>query len=160
VTEGVSPTLARLDAFIARWHARLDAGTATVRITPGALDQPPGLHAVCADAFVTGLGYQPIGGNWELLDAEAGVDGPRSARAALVEAFSRNMVFSREPWLGEADALAMAADFLACFDPDRLQIVTNRMYFGWNPITTASLEWAFVAFDDTAIALLLATDED
>jgi hypothetical protein len=34
------------------------------------------------------------------------------------------------------------------------------MYFGWNPITEATFEWAFVAFDDTAIALLLATAED
>ena len=51
-------------------------------------------------------------------------------------------------------------EFLACFDAHTRQIVTNRMYFGWNPITSASFEWAFVAFDDTAIALLLATAED
>jgi hypothetical protein len=112
------------------------------------------------DAFVTGLGYQPIGGNWELLDADAAPDAPRSALAALREAFAHSMVFVREPWLGEADAIAMGAEFLACFDPACRQIVTNRMYFGWNPITTASIEWAFVAFDDQAIALLIATDED
>ena len=55
---------------------------------------------------------------------------------------------------------ALAEDFLACFDPATRQIVTNRMYFGWNPITTARHEWAFVAFDDCAIALLLATHEE
>ena len=37
---------------------------------------------------------------------------------------------------------------------------TPAMYFGWNPITAATFEWAFVVFDDSAIALLLATDED
>ena len=149
----------RLDAFIAAWCERLRVDTAEVRIEARPLDTPPGLHAACADAFVSGLGYQPIGGNWELLDAEADLTGPRSAHAALVAAFSRNMVFSNAAWLSEVDALAMAKDFLACFDPGRLQIMTNRMYFGWNPITTAAIEWAFVAFDDTAIALLLATAE-
>ncbi len=156
----MSEALARLDAFIAAWRERLCAGSAEVRIEARALDDPPGLHNACADALVTSLGYQPIGGNWELLDAEAAPDGARSARAALIEAFARDMVFSHEPWLGEADALAMGDDLLACFDARTRQIVTNRMYFGWNPITSASLEWAFVAFDDTAIALLLATAED
>ncbi len=156
----MSETLARLDAFIAAWRERLCDDTADVRFEARPLVSPPGLHAACADAFVTSLGLQPIGGNWELLDAEVGVDGPRSAHAALVAAFSRNMVFSREPWLGDADALAMAGDFLACFDVRSRQIVTNRMYFGWNPITPATFEWAFVAFDNAAIALLLATDED
>jgi hypothetical protein len=157
--QGVSDTLARLDAFRARWHLRLNADGATVRIAADALTTPPGLHAACADAFVTSLGLTPIGGNWELLDAEVDPAGPRSARAALVEAFARNMVFAQQPWLGEDDALVMGEDFLACFDPNSRQIVTNRMYFGWNPITTASIEWAFVAFDQAAIALLLATAE-
>jgi len=156
----VSHTLARLDAFFAAWRERLCGDHAAVRFTAQALDAPPGLHAACADHFVTGLGYQPIGGNWELLDAEGDAAAPRSARAAMVEAFRCNMVFSQETWLGEADALAMAEAFLACFDPGRVQIVTNRMYFGWNPITKATFEWAFVVFDDTAIALLLATAED
>ncbi len=156
----MSATLARLDAFISAWREPLCAGSAEVRIEARALDHPPGLHSTCADALVTSLAYQPIGGNWELLDAEAELDGARSARAALVEAFARHMVFSHEPWLGEADALVMGEDFLACFDARTRQIVTNRMYFGWNPITPASLEWAFVAFDDTAIALLLATAEE
>ena len=153
-------TLARLDGFIARWSDRLCAESAEVRIIARPAGDTAALHTARADAFVTGLGYKPIGGNWELLDAEGAPDASRSALAALVEAFSRNMVYSSEPWLGEADALAMGADFLACFDPATRQIVTNRMYFGWNPITEATFEWAFVAFDDQAIALLLATDED
>jgi hypothetical protein len=156
----VSATLARLDAFISVWRARLNAGSADVRFEARLLAEPPGVQAACADAFVTSLGFQPIGGNWELLDPEGDADAPRSAYAALAQAFSCHMVLSREPWLGEAGALAMAGDFLGCFDPRSRQIVTNRMYFGWNPITPAAFEWAFVAFDDTAIALLLATDED
>ncbi len=156
----MSEPLARLDAFFARWRGRLCEGAAEVRFTAQALAEPPGLHFACADTFVTALGYQPIGGNWELLDAEAASDEPRSARAALTEAFRKDMVFASEPWLGEADALAMGEDFLACFDPGTRQIVTNRMYFRWNPITDATMEWAFVAFDDSAIALLLATAED
>ncbi len=153
-------TLARLDAFIARWSERLCGGSAGVRIITQPAGDTAALHTARGDAFVTGLGYKPIGGNWELLDAEGAQDAPRSALAALADAFSRHMVYSREPWLGEDDALAMGADFLGCFDPATRQIVTNRMYFGWNPITEAAVEWAFVAFDDEAIALLLATDED
>lgn len=156
----MSEKLARLDAFFAKWRERLSEESAEVCFTAQALAAPPGLHFACADSFVTSLGYTPIGGNWELLDAEAGAGEPRSARAALTEAFAKNMVFSSEAWLGEEAALAMAGDFLACFDPGTRQIVTNRMYFGWNPITTAAIEWAFVAFDDTAVALLLATAED
>ncbi len=153
-------TLVRLDAYFTAWRERLCEDSAEVRFTAQALAAPPGLHFACADSFVVSLGYVPISGNWELLDAEAGVSEPRSARGALVQAFAKNMVFSSEPWLGEEAALAMAEDFLACFKPGTRQIVTNRMYFGWNPITTATIEWAFVAFDDTAIALLLATAED
>ncbi len=153
-------TLARLDGFITDWADRLRGDSAVVRIETRKLENPPGLHTACADDFVTDLGYKPIGANWELLDAEAAPDEPRSALAAVREAFAQNMVFASEPWLGEADALAMGAAFLACFDPVSRQIVTNRMYFGWNPITGATFEWAFVAFDREAIALLLATDED
>ena len=156
----MSTALARLDAYFGAWRDRLCKDSAEVRFTAQALDARPGLHFACADSFVISLGYTPIGGNWELLDAEAGAGEPRSARTALVEAFAKNMVFTGKAWLGEDAALAMAGDFLACFDPGTRQIVTNRMYFGWNPITTATFEWAFVAFDDTAIALLLATDKD
>ncbi len=160
MTEGVSETLFRLDTFFAAWRAPLCDDQARVTLTARPLEAPPGLHFACADAFVTALGHKPIGVNWELLDAEAEPDGPRSACAALAQAFRANMVFSNTPWLGEARAGQMAREFIDCFDPSTRQIVTNRMYFGWHPITTASIEWAFVAFDDTAIALLLATDED
>jgi hypothetical protein len=160
MTKGVSATLARLDAFFEGRGERLNAGRATVTFAAQLLDAPPGLHTACADRFVTSLGYQPIGGNWELLDAEGDLGAARSARAALVKAFSHDMVFPQEAWLGEAGALALAEAFLACFDPGRLQIMTNRMYFGWNPITAATIEWAFVAFDNSATALLLSTAED
>lgn len=152
-------TLARLEDFIAPWRPRFGKHC-DVRFAAQALDAPPGLHFALADSFVTGLGHKAIGANWELLDADGPPDAPRSARAAFVEAFANDMVFSREPWLGQEVALALAEDFLACFKPSSRQIVTNRMYFGWNPITDATFEWAFVAFDDRAIALLLTTAED
>jgi hypothetical protein len=155
----VTGTLARLEEFIAAWRPRFGKHR-DVRFAAQALDAPPGLHFALADGFVTGLGYKAIGANWELLDADGAPDAPRSAHAAFVEAFANDMVFSREPWLGPEAALALAEDFLACFEPRSRQIVTNRMYFGWNPITEATLEWAFVAFDDQAIALLLTTAED
>jgi hypothetical protein len=157
VTGGVSATLARLDAFHEVWRERLAGHGAEVSFAAQPLAAPPGLHFRCADDFVTGLGFTAIGPNWELLDAEAAPDQPRSARAAFIEAFARNMVLPGQPWLGEADALIMGEGLLGCFDPRTRQIVTNRMYFGWHPITTAAIEWAFVAFDDSAVALLLAT---
>lgn len=156
----MSTTLARLEGFFAQWQDRLCGDRAEVHFTARALAAPPGLHSACADSFVTSLGFQAIEGNWELLDAEAAPDEPRSALAALVEAFASDMALPGQKWLGDEGARAIAADFLACFDAATRQIVTNRMYFGWNPITGASIEWAFVAFDDSAIALLLATAED
>lgn len=156
----MSTTLARLESFFAQWQGRLCSDRAEVRFTARALAAPPGLHSACADSFVTSLGYQAIGGNWELLDAEAAPTEPRSAAAALADAFRSDMALPQQKWLGDEAALALAADFLACFVRSQWQIVTNRMYFGWNPITAAAIEWAFVAFDDTAIALLLATAED
>jgi hypothetical protein len=155
----VTGTLARLEEFIAAWRPRFGKRR-DVRFAAQALDAPPGLHFALADSFVTGLGYMGIGANWELLDADSPPDAPRAARAAFVEAFASDMVYSREPWLGAETALALAEDFLGCFAPGSRQIVTNRMYFGWNPITDATIEWAFVAFDDHAIALLLTTAED
>lgn len=155
----MSHTLTRLEAFFAQWQERLCGDRAEVHFAARALDAPPLLHSACADSFVTSLGYQAIGGNWELLDAEAAPDEPRSAVAALGEAFASDMALPQQKWLGDEAAREMAAEFLACFAPATRQIVTNRMYFGWNPITTASIEWAFVAFDDQAIALLLATAE-
>lgn len=152
-------TRARIADFAAQWKARLDGGSAAVRLEVGAPDEPPWLHTARADAFVTALGFLPIGQNWELLDADAAPDQPRAAIAALRDAFAADMARPGTPWLGKGDALAMGAQFLACFDAASRQIVTNRMYFGWNPITAAPIEWAFVAFDDEATALLLAIDE-
>lgn len=155
----MSGSLARLEAFTAAWRGPMSGGSAAVRIAARALSAPPGLHFACADSFVTGFGYQAIGANWELLDAEGPPDAPRSASAALAEAFAQDMIVPARPWLGEATAREMAAAFIGCFDPGQRQIVTNRMYFGWHPISAASIEWAFVAFDDSAAALLLATAE-
>lgn len=156
----MTPAPTRIADFAARWQARLNAGSASVRIEARVPVNPPLLHTMRADALMTELGLAPIGQNWELLDTEAAPGDPRAALGSLRDAFASHMVQPGTPWLGEADALTMGAEFLACFDPANRQIVTNRMYFGWNPVTDAAFEWAFVAFDDQATALLLATVAD
>lgn len=156
----MSETLKRLETFARTWLPRLEADSAEIRLVGGKLEEDDLAFARTADRFVLAQGQKAIGPNWELLDHLADRAEPRSVRAAFVEAFARNMVFSKADWLGEAGALACCEDFLDCFDAGRLRVATNRMYFGWNPISEATFEWAFVAADSEAIALLLATDED
>ncbi|MGB7371792.1 hypothetical protein [Erythrobacter sp.] len=156
----MSDTAARFETFSATWLDRLNADSAEVhlQIGPG----PKDYLALGREAnrFVGECGFKDIGPNWELLDPHAGISEPRSARSAFVEAFAHNMVFTKFEWLGKDAAIACCEDFLACFATGPVSIVTNRMWFGWNPITEATFEWAFVAADESAIALLLATDED
>ena len=100
---------------------------------------------------------KPIGFNWELLDAHGGPDEPRSALGVMAGAFTNHMEFPKQEWLGEQDALSCASDFVSLFDPSGRTIVSNRLTDFWNPLTDAKIEWGFVGFDDTRIAVLLTT---
>ncbi|MFU7529121.1 hypothetical protein [Qipengyuania sp. ASV99] len=143
--------------FAARWLPLLNNGARAQfhhRIGP----IMPAPHSEIADGFIGGLGFAKIGFNWELLDALPGADGPRSAWAQMEQALAGDIANPARPWLAQADAAACARDFIALFDPERRTLVANRYDGLWNPIAGAAVEWAFVGFDDKAIALLLITD--
>ena len=154
----MSETLANLEAFHHRWRAPLESGAQLVFKTRE-LDHISGTPSAIADSFVGSLGYTAIGANWEMLDPGSDADAPRSAIAAMADALTMDMVLPQQQWLGEERAKECARDFLGCFDLFQRTILTNRMYFGWNPISDAKIEWAFVAYDQSAIALLLLTRE-
>lgn len=147
-------TAERLAAFEAKWRRRLEAG-ARVVIEQEPVPDTGGSPAARADAFVTSKGLQPIGYNWELLDPAASDEEPRSALGALAGALEKDMALPKQDWLGKADARACAGEFISAFDPARLTMLTNRMEHGWHPISDAGIEWAFVAYDEERIALLL-----
>ena len=160
----MSDTLARLEAFIGEWRESLES-RADVAFHTAPREGAGGAPVQIADTFVSAHGFKPIGFDWELLDPAAGPAEPRSALGAFGDALTKDLVM-RSEWLGETRALACGQDFLSAFNPVQAVILTNHIIRdagkseGWNPITRATYEWAFVGYDDSAIALLLLTAED
>lgn len=160
----MSSTLARLEAFIEQWRAPLQTDAAVV-FEARALGEMAGAPPQVADRFVTECGLKPIGVHWEMLDPEALPSESRSARGAFRDALAKDLVM-KTTWLGDAKALECAEQFVGAFDPSWATILTNHITRdggkseAWNPISDWTLEWAFVGFDQEAIALLLVTAED
>ena len=146
-----------LAQFEAKWLNRLNQG-ARATFNYGKTASGAGLHSAEADAFVTGLGFKAIGFNWELLDASAKADEPRSALGEITRALASDIGNPSQNWLGGAAASECAEDFLAAFDRSALTVVSNRYDGLWNPISDAAVEWGFVCFDDRDIALLLISE--
>ncbi|QFT76599.1 hypothetical protein [Erythrobacter sp. THAF29] len=146
-----------IEAFRKKWLARLNRGARTT-LEHASIDWVPGLHSAVADKFVTGLGFKAIGFNWELLDASPDASGPRVALTQLTEAFANDISNPSNVWLGTEEARECARDFLAAFDPATRTVVSNRYDGLWNPVSGASVEWGFVAYDAERIALLLIAD--
>ena len=111
--------------------------------------------AAKADAFVQQQGFNPIGFNWEMLDPEAAINGPRSAFGTIVEALRHDIAQPSRDWLSEREAQLCARQFLDAFAPETPAVLTNHLNGLWWPISSAADEWSFVAMDDRVIALWL-----
>jgi len=146
------------EAFIARWREPL-ATRATIVFEHGPRDGSRDNFCDIANGFVERCGYTSIGFNWEMLDPNGAAYEPRSARAVIADAFSRDMALPQTEWLGQERAQDCAEDFLSMFTGTERTIASNRLGDFWNPLTRAQIEWAFVGFDDARIALLLAMSE-
>lgn len=140
--------------FEAKWLARL-RDDALAAFHHGPTPAGAGIHSAIADTFVEERGLVPIGFNWELLDAGASIDEPRSALGELTAAMRDDIGQPGRTWLGEEVARLCAEDFLAMFDPASRTVVSNRYDGLWNPISGAPVEWGFVGFDNRTTALLL-----
>ena len=147
-------TPANPDDFAAAWCDRLSNG-ALVLFRHGAPADDAFTHSAIADAFAQSLGLTPIGFNWELLDAQGEVGDTRSALGEMTKALSHDLSNPSTPWLDHSIADRCARDFLALFDASRCTIVSNRYDGLWNPIAGGAVEWGFVGFDQSRIALLL-----
>ena len=101
----MSGELAKLEAFIARWREPLEA-VATVDFAMRMLDGAVAAPTQIADAFSVDNGFEPIGFNWELLDADAQPTEVRSALGAFKDAFSLDLVMKLK-WLDDKDAFGM-----------------------------------------------------
>ena len=155
----MSAELARLNRFFEAWRGPLERQAGVLfeaRLHHGA---SIGDTAI-ANRLVESLGLQPIGFNWEMLDASQDDNVPRSAIAAFSDALSKNMAFPSREWLGVDCAKQCGSEFIESFKPDTRTILTNRLDMGWNPISAATIEWAFIGSDERKIALLLVTAED
>jgi hypothetical protein len=150
------------EIFAARWRTALEA-RARIIFKSGLLPDAGGNHCQIADAFVVSCGFAPIGYNWEMLDPEGGMADARSAIGVMAGAFAADLELPQTEWLGEVRAQACAADFVAMFDAAEAEprmILSNRLEGLWNPVSDARIEWAFVGFDASRIALLLAMTPD
>lgn len=160
----MSASLARLQAFIEDWRGPLERA-ADVVFETAARGEVSGAGAELANGFVTSKGYASIGFHWELLDTYAKAEETRSARGAFEDALSKDLAM-REDWLGAEQALRCGEQFIGAFDPLHGTILTNHIVRdggkseGWNPISASTYEWAFIGFDNEAIALLLLTADD
>ncbi len=141
------------DAFNAAW---LNALEERARVIFEVMPMPDmlGNHCQVADAAAAKLDLNTIGYNWELLDAEGGIDGARSALGVIAGALENDMEYPRQTWLGADGAAACAQDFIGLFETPRT-FVSNRLEGLWNPLTNARIEWAFVGMDGANAALLL-----
>ncbi len=160
----MSEGLATLDAFEARWRKPL-ARCAQVIFKVQKRDTAAGTPVQIADAFVVEHGFTPIGFDWELLDADAAPGEARSALGAFRDALALDLMM-RDTWLGDEQALDCGREFVGAFNPSQRLLLTNHIIRdagtseGWNPISKAAYEWAFLGLDDSKIALLLITAED
>ncbi|MEP5937874.1 MAG: hypothetical protein ABJ239_06070 [Erythrobacter sp.] len=151
--------LKHLQRFEATWRETLEKN-AEVQFELQMLPSSSGSFTEIADRFVQSIGLETIESRWKKLDDKSGNGAQQSAAATFVDALSNDMVFSNSDWLGEKKARQCGQDFVDCFKPHPRTILTNREGSGWNPISTATFEWAFVGFDDRKIALLLLMAED
>lgn len=160
----MNETAARLDAFIEQWHEPLAQKT-DVFFHSKTRDEIAFAPANVANLFVAECGFASIGHHWEMLDILATPQGARSARGAFVDALSKDLSMKSD-WLGAARALKCAEQFIGAFEPAQATVLTNHIVRkageseAWNPISKAELEWAFVGYDDSAIALLVLTAQD
>ena len=159
----MSGTLARLDSFIARWRAPLST-SAEVSFHTALREVLTISPAQIADGLASAQGYTPIGFNWEMLDPEVDTTASRSALGAFGDAMAKDLAM-RNDWLGDERSLECGREFVGAFAPGSAVFLTNHIVRdggkseGWNPISGATYEWAFVGFDDSAAALLLLTAE-
>ena len=144
-------------AFIERRRPVLESG-ALVKFAFGPRGSQSGNHCEVADQLVATLGLKQIGFNWELLDAAAPQDAPRSGKGELMKALTQNLTNPSQPWLSDAQANECASEFLGLFDPDTFTLASNRYDGLWNPIAGGSTEWGFVGFDEARVVLLLLAD--
>ena len=142
------------EAFGAAWVDQLASGV-MVLFRAGRPSPDAFIHSAIADAFAEELGLTPIGFNWELLDASAAENEPRSALCEITKALSHDIANPSTPWLDQDQARQCARDFLSLFDAGDRTVVSNRYDGLWNPISGGAVEWGFVGFDKNRIAILL-----
>jgi len=141
-------------AFVERATKLLD-GEVELTIHQGLRQDFSAAPRDAADAFVRSLGYSPLGSGWFDLDG----DGPEPI-SHLADILKRDLVHYSYDWLNPADATACAEEFYSLFCQGEVHRLTNRIRNGWNPITSSTIEAAFVAMDNVRIGLFLVEAED
>lgn len=140
-------------AFIQRFDNAVEdrlEGMPSVTFASRADHPGPFLDAV--DAFNVSLGYQPLGDEWFVLNSE-------ELSTELAQQLRVSLAYRVET-MPEDEAAGFSRQFVELFDPSSVRFLTNFRNNGWNPITTATMEAAYVGIDGDLIGLLLFQDED
>ncbi len=112
----------------------------------------PGPLVDAVDAFNATLGYQPLGDAWIVLNSA-------EITTELAQQLRVSLAYRVETML-EDEAVDASRRFVDLFDPSSVRFLTNIRGGGWNPITTSTMEAAYVGIDDDLIGLFLFQDED
>lgn len=112
----------------------------------------PGPIVAAVDAFNATFGYQPLGDAWFGLNSE-------EIAAELTQQLRVSLAYSVET-MPEDEAARVSRRFVDLFDPLSVTFLTNVRGNGWNPITTSTMEAAYVGIDGDLIGLFLFQDED
>jgi hypothetical protein len=108
-----------------------------------------------ADAFVSKLGYATLGKGWFDLNEDSAE--PTSHLANILK---RDLVGHNFDWLSPSEAENCSTDFYSLFREGEVTRLANHIRNGWNPITSSTIEAAFVAMDAVRIGLFLVEAED
>lgn len=72
----------------------------------------------------------------------------------------RDLVGHNFDWVSPLDAKSCSKEFYSLFRHGKVHRLANRIRNGWNPITSSTIEAAFVTMDDVRIGLFLVEAED
>ncbi|WP_156306821.1 hypothetical protein [Novosphingobium sp. AAP1] len=139
----------------ARAATALLGGEAEVTVRQGRRAEYPGSPREAADLFVKKLGFTPIGDGWVDL-GEKGSD----PAGYLTNILKRDLVGHNIDWLPDGEARNCSEGFYSLFKGPAVTNLANVVGNEWNPITTSTVEAAYVSMDDDRIGLFLLEAED
>ena len=110
-----------------------------------------------ADSFMSSLGYQQLGPKWfDLNQVSRESEGIKFGDYAghLAKTLERNLDNS-EDWFPSETARAFSTEYYAYFNTGQTTRLTNKIAYGWIPITKSTFEAVYIAMDEDNIGAVI-----